>query len=271
MASNVGAAVRSGVHGWMECVRVAAGRQSDRERGRGACGLCGADLAQVGGWWCVGSWYVCPAGPLMMVHQSAGRACLWRSVGTAAAVGLGYVPTSACKGLYIRLHCLRTLCPLQEHTTFNESLVCYTSPPGGVYVLDVIPGVSIIRSGGCRGRSGGCLLGLGRPARSTGPDCPDSQATCDRHGSTRRRERWWPFLLCFMGSNFLSGLAETCTLPCPLKCGILTTGKIGTQAVSFLAKGLSVQHSGRAARYYAETKALFIFAGDSFASCWRRG
>ena len=181
MASNVGAAVRSGVHGWMECVRVAAGRQSDRERGRGACGLCGADLAQVGGWWCVGSWYVCPAGPLMMVHQSAGRACLWRSVGTAAAVGLGYVPTSACKGLYIRLHCLRTLCPLQEHTTFNESLVCYTSPPGGVYVLDVIPGVSIIRSGGCRGRSGGCLLGLGRPARSTGPDCPDSQATCDRH------------------------------------------------------------------------------------------
>lgn len=35
MASSVGAAVRSGVHGWMECVRVAAGRRSDRERGWG--------------------------------------------------------------------------------------------------------------------------------------------------------------------------------------------------------------------------------------------
>ena len=29
-------------------------------------------------------------------------------------------------------HCLQVLGPLQEHTTFRESLVCYTSPPGGV-------------------------------------------------------------------------------------------------------------------------------------------
>lgn len=37
--------------------------------------------------------------------------------------------------LYIRKHCLQVLGPLQEHTTFRESLVCYTSP-GGVYGSD---------------------------------------------------------------------------------------------------------------------------------------
>ena len=80
--------------------------------------------------------------------------------------------------LYKRLHCL--LDPLQEHTTFRESLVCYTSPPGGVYVLGVLPGVSIIQSAGCRGRSGRALLGPGRPAQSTGLGCPDSRATYAR-------------------------------------------------------------------------------------------
>ena len=30
--------------------------------------------------------------------------------------------------LYKRLHCLQALGPLQEHTTFRESLVCYTFP-----------------------------------------------------------------------------------------------------------------------------------------------
>ena len=44
--------------------------------------------------------------------------------------------------LYKRLHCLQALGPLQEHTTFRESLVCYTSPPGGVYAVSVLPGVS---------------------------------------------------------------------------------------------------------------------------------
>ena len=88
----------------------------------------------------------------------------------------------ACKSsvLYIRLPCLQVLGPLQEHTTFCESLVCYTSPPGGAYVLGVLPGVFIIRSVGFRGRSGSDLLGLGRPAQSTGPGCPDSQATYAR-------------------------------------------------------------------------------------------
>ena len=75
--------------------------------------------------------------------------------------------------MYIRGHCLQALGPLQEHTTFRESLVCYTSPPGGVYVLGVLPGVSIIQSVGCRGRSGRAPPGPGRPAQSTGPDCPD--------------------------------------------------------------------------------------------------
>ena len=41
--------------------------------------------------------------------------------------------------LYKQLHCLQALGPLQEHTTFRESLVCYTSPPGEVYVLGVLP------------------------------------------------------------------------------------------------------------------------------------
>lgn len=54
--------------------------------------------------------------------------------------GLGCCPTRplcinkdiACKALCVQKHCLPLLGPLQEHTTFNESLVCYTSPGGGV-------------------------------------------------------------------------------------------------------------------------------------------
>ena len=88
----------------------------------------------------------------------------------------------ACKSsvLYIRLPCLQALGPLQEHTTFRESLVCYTSPPGEVYVLGVLPGVSIIQSAGCRGRSGFALPEPGRPVQSTGLGYPDSQATYAR-------------------------------------------------------------------------------------------
>ena len=86
--------------------------------------------------------------------------------------------------LYKRLHCLQALGPLQEHTTFRESRVCYTSPPGGVYVLGVLPGVFIIRSAGRRGRSGFALSGAGRPAQSPGPDCPDSQASRAQHSHT---------------------------------------------------------------------------------------
>ena len=86
--------------------------------------------------------------------------------------------------LYRRLHCLQALGPLQEHTTFRESLVCYTSPPGGAYVLGVLPGVSIIRSVGYRGRSGSDLPGPGRPAQSTGLGCPNSQAIHARRSRT---------------------------------------------------------------------------------------
>ena len=82
--------------------------------------------------------------------------------------------------LYKRLHCLQALGPLQEHTTFRESLVCYTSPPGGVYALGVLPGVSIIQFVGCRGRSGFALPEPGRPVQSTGLGYPDSQATYAR-------------------------------------------------------------------------------------------
>ena len=75
--------------------------------------------------------------------------------------------------LYKQLHCLQALGPLQEHTTFRESLVCYTSPPGEVYVLGVLPGVFVIRFVGFRGRSGRAQPGPGRPAQSTGLGCPD--------------------------------------------------------------------------------------------------
>ena len=75
--------------------------------------------------------------------------------------------------LYKQLHCLQALGPLQEHTTFRESLVCYTSPPGEVYVLGVLPGVFVIRFVGFRGRSGRAPPGPGRPAQSTGLGCPD--------------------------------------------------------------------------------------------------
>ena len=88
------------------------------------------------------------------------------------------------EALYIQRHCLQVQGPLQEHTTFRESLVCYTSPPGGVYVLGVLPGVFIIRSAGRRGRSGFALSGAGHPAQSTEPDCPDSQAIRAQHSHT---------------------------------------------------------------------------------------
>ena len=88
------------------------------------------------------------------------------------------------EALYIQRHCLQVQGPLQEHTTFRDSLVYYTSPPGGVYVLGVLPGVSIIQFVGCRGRSGFTLPGPGRPAQSTGLGCPDSQASRARHSHT---------------------------------------------------------------------------------------
>lgn len=49
----------------------------------------------------------------------------------AAVKGAWGVPQQVTETalLYIRKHCLHALGPLQGHTTFNESLVCYT-PPG---------------------------------------------------------------------------------------------------------------------------------------------
>ena len=50
--------------------------------------------------------------------------------------------------LYKQLHCLQALDPLQEHTTFRESLVCYTSPPGFCIIVRGIPGgVGLFRRG----------------------------------------------------------------------------------------------------------------------------
>lgn len=130
------------------------------ERGPGAC--CGAARA----------WQLCGFGILPNKFLQRKGPCMYRAIACKSSV------------LYIRLPCLQALGPLQEHTTFRESLVCYTSPPGGVYVLGVLPGVFIIRSAGRRGRSGFALSGAGRPAQSTGPGCPDSQASRARHSHT---------------------------------------------------------------------------------------
>ena len=126
------------------------------ERGPGAC--CGAAKA----------WQLCGFGILPNKFLQRKGPCMYRAIACKSSV------------LYIRLPCLQALGPLQEHTTFRESLVCYTSPPGGVYVLGVLPGVSIIQFVGCRGRSGFALPGPGRPAQSTGLSYPDSQATYAR-------------------------------------------------------------------------------------------
>ena len=126
------------------------------------CGCCGA--ARAG--------RLCGFGILPNKFLQRKGPCMYRAIACKSSV------------LYIRLPCLQALGPLQEHTTFRESLVCYTSPPGGVYVLGVLPGVSIIQFVGCRGRSGFALPGPGRPAQSTGLGCPDSQASRARHSHT---------------------------------------------------------------------------------------
>lgn len=151
------------------------------------CGRCTAssvggwvsDLGRVGVCWafscrCCGAaraWRLCGFGILPNKFLQRKGPCMYRTIACKSSV------------LYIRLPCLQALGPLQEHTTFRESLVCYTSPPGGVYVLGVFPCVFIIRSAGRRGRYGFALPGAGRPARSTGPDCPGSPASRARHSS----------------------------------------------------------------------------------------
>ena len=54
--------------------------------------------------------------------------------------------------LYIQRHCLQVLGPLQEHTTFRESLVCYTSPPGGVDSSGSVRGSRLARHSGWRSK-----------------------------------------------------------------------------------------------------------------------
>lgn len=54
--------------------------------------------------------------------------------------------------LYIQRHCLQVQGPLQEHTTFRESLVCYTSPPGGVDSSGFVRGPRLGRCSGWRSK-----------------------------------------------------------------------------------------------------------------------
>lgn len=71
--------------------------------------------------------------------------------------------------LYKQLHCLQALGPLQEHTTFRESLVCYTSPPGEVYESRKKTAVPYHQT---RARLRSALLHCGRlflQAHSSGP------------------------------------------------------------------------------------------------------
>jgi len=61
---------------------------------------------------------------------------------------------------------------------------------------------------------------------------------------------------------------------CPLSpIVVYYWGKIDTQVIFLCSYGWDFQSSMREAGQLVpcETKALFIFAGDSFASCWRRG
>ena len=145
------------------------------------CGCCTA--SSVGGWVsdlgrvgvCCGAaraGRLCGFGILPNKFLQRKGPCMYRAIACKSSV------------LYIRLPCLQVLGPLQEHTTFRESLVCYTSPPGGVYVLGVFTGVSIIQFAGCRERSGLALPGSGHPAQSIGLGCPDSQASRARHSHT---------------------------------------------------------------------------------------
>ena len=138
------------------CMPGGAADDGASERGPGA--YCGAARA----------WRLCGFGILPNKSLQRKGPCMYRAIACKSSVCI----------------CLQVLGPLQEHTTFRESLVCYTSPPGGVYVLGVLPGVSIIQSAGCRGRYGFALQGPGRPAQSTGLGCPDSQASRARHSHT---------------------------------------------------------------------------------------
>ena len=83
----------------------------------GPCACCDAARA----------WRLCGFGILPNKFLQRKGPCMYRAIACKSSV------------LYIRLPCLQALGPLQEHTTFRESLVCYTSPPGGVYVLSVLP------------------------------------------------------------------------------------------------------------------------------------
>ena len=68
---------------------------------------------------------------LLRVHfarMSLIFALFWAKIAVKGAWGVPQQVTGTAL-LYIRKHCLHALGPLQGHTTFNESLVCYT-PPG---------------------------------------------------------------------------------------------------------------------------------------------
>ena len=56
------------------------------------------------------------------------------------------------EALYKQRHCLQVQGPLQEHTTFRESLVCYTSPPGGVGSSGFVRGSRLARHSGWRSK-----------------------------------------------------------------------------------------------------------------------
>ena len=83
------------------------------ERGPGAC--CGA--ARAG--------RLCGFGILPNKFLQRKGPCMYRAIACKSSV------------LYIRLPCLQALGPLQEHTTIRESLVCYTTPSGGVWCCTI--------------------------------------------------------------------------------------------------------------------------------------
>lgn len=148
-----GCCTASSVGGWVSdlgcvgvccaCVRDAAGRSDRRCAGgagrsvAGAAAGCGAaDLCMISPR--RGALAACiraRAGCVLRRCQSGAAMWVWDSSQQVLATqGAVYVQGHCLQEqrLYKRLPCLQVLGPLQEHTTFRESLVCYTSPPGGV-------------------------------------------------------------------------------------------------------------------------------------------
>ena len=103
--------------------------------------------------------------------------------GTSVFPQTGLVACQGVEGANSQVACDRLL-PRGNIVYVKTFQAVVSAVESGLCRFGVLPGVSIIQSAGRRGRSGFALSGAGRPAQSTGPDCPDSQASRARHSHT---------------------------------------------------------------------------------------